>query len=90
LEECKKPPFGPIYSLTLTELEALRIYINENLANGFIRHSKCPTSGTILFVSKKDGSLKLVVDFRGLNKITIPKKYPLPLVSKLLDHLGGA
>lgn len=90
LEEGKKPPFGPIYSLTPAELEALRVYIDENLANGFIRHSKSPAGAPIFFVSKKDGSLRLVVDYRGLNKITIPNKYPLPLVSELLDRLGGA
>jgi hypothetical protein len=53
------------------ELEVLRVYIDENLASGFIRHSKSPAGAPIFFVKKKDGSLRLVMDYRGLNKVTI-------------------
>ena len=67
LQPGKEPPWGPIYNLSPTELEVLRTYIEENLENGFIRHSKSP-AGPIFFVKKKDGSLRLVVDYRGLNK----------------------
>ena len=65
------PPWGPIYNLSPTELEVLWEYINENLANGFIQHSRSPIGAPILFVKKKDGSLYLVVDYRGLSKVTI-------------------
>ena len=90
LQEGTQPPFGPIYNLSQTELTALREYIDENLAKGFIRHSKSPAGAPILFVKKKDGSLRMCVDYRGLNKITKKNRYPLPLISGLLDQLGQA
>jgi hypothetical protein len=70
LEEGHSPPFGPIYDLLEPELQAMRDYLTENLAKGFIQHSKSPAGAPILFVKKKDGSLRLCVDYRGLNKIT--------------------
>ena len=90
LEGDQKPPFGPIYSLSQPELLALKDYIEENLAKGFIQHSKSPAGAPILFVKKKDGSLRLCVDYRGLNRITVRNRYPLPLISQLLDQLAEA
>lgn len=90
LEPNAKTPFGPIYSLSREELEALREYIDENLAKGFIRHSKSPAASPVLFVKKKDGSLRLCVDYRALNKVTVKNRYPIPLISELLDRLGEA
>jgi hypothetical protein len=72
------------------ELEVLRTYIDENLASGFIRHSKSPAAAPIFFVKKKDGSLRLVVDCRGLNKVTVRNRYALPLIPGLLERIGGA
>ena len=86
----KQPPFGPIYNLSQSELQHLREYIDENLAKGFIEHSKSPAGAPILFVKKKDGSLRMCVDYRGLNNITIKNRYALPLVSTLLDQLSTA
>ena len=71
LEEGKQPPFGPIYSLGPVELETLKTYIKTNLANGFIRPFKSPAGAPILFDRKPDGSLRLCVDYWGLNNITI-------------------
>ena len=85
LEEGATPPLGPIYSLSKIELDTLRDYIEENLHSGFIRPSNSPCGAPVLFVKKKDGSLRLCVDYRGLNKITRKDRYPLPLVSDLLD-----
>ena len=85
LEEGKTPPFGPIYSLSEAEHKALEEYATENLHSGFIRSSSSPTGAPILFVKKKDGSLRLFYDFRGLNKITQKDKYPLPRITDLLD-----
>jgi hypothetical protein len=90
LEEGKEPPFGPIYQLSEKELEILREYIKENLAKGFIRKSESPAGFPILFVPKKDGKLRLCVDYRKLNDITIKNRYPLPNISELQDRLSGA
>ena len=81
------PPFGPIYGLSEPELKTLKIYIEENLAKGFIRHSKSPAGSPILFVKKKDGTLRLCIDYRGLNRVTVRNRYPLPLIPELLDRL---
>jgi hypothetical protein len=90
LEEGVQPPPGRMYSLSQSELRTLREFIDEHLALGFIRSSKSPHAAPVLFVKKKDGSLRLCVDFRGLNKITKKDRYPLPLVSDLLDSPGKA
>ena len=71
LEEGKQPPFGPIYSLGPVELETLKTYIETNLANGFIWHSKSPAGALILFDRKPDRSLHFCVDYWGLNNIII-------------------
>jgi hypothetical protein len=81
------PPFGPIYPLSKTELEALRKWLDENLAKGFIRASSSPTGAPILFMKKGDGSLRLCVDYRGLNEGTIKNRYPLPLLHETLLQL---
>ena len=86
----KQPLYGPIYSLGPVELETLKTYIETNLASGFIRPSKSPAGAPILFVRKKDGSLRLCVDYRGLNNLTIKNRYPLPLIGESLDRLGRA
>lgn len=73
-----------------TELTSLREYLDEMLGKGFIRSSNSPAGAPILFVKKKDGSLRLCVDYRGLNKITRKDRYPLPLNPNLLDQLSRA
>jgi hypothetical protein len=90
LEEGKSPPFGPIYSLSRIEREALRTYIDDSLRRGFIRPSTSSAASPILFAKKSNGSLRLCVDYRGLNAITKPNRYPLPLVNDLLDSIRGS
>jgi hypothetical protein len=85
LEDGASPPPGPVYSLSQTEQAALREFIDENIRIGFIRPTRSPHGAPVLFVRKKDGSLRLCVDFHGLNKITKKDRYPLPLTSDLLD-----
>jgi hypothetical protein len=63
--------YNPIYSLSANELRVLREYIKSSLAKGWIRPSKSPIGALILFVLKKDGGLRLYVDYRGLNRVTI-------------------
>jgi hypothetical protein len=90
LQEGIQLPFGPINNLSQTELVALHEYIDKNLSKKFIRHSKSPAKTPILFVKKKDGSLRMCVDYRGINKIIKKNRYPLPLISGLLEQLGSA
>ena len=78
------PSFGPLYSLSKHELEALRKWLDENLAKGFIRPSSSPAASPILFVKKKDSSLRLCVDYRDLNEKTIKNRYPLALIQETL------
>ena len=86
----KDPPYGPLYNLSTPELAVLRDYIDESLQKGWIRRSTSPCGAPILFVPKKDGGLRLCVDYRGLNKITIKNRTALPLISETLDRLVGA
>ena len=84
------PPYGPLYNLSETQLAALREYLTDSLRKGWIRPSKSPAGAPILFVPKKDGGLRLYVDYRGLNKVTIKNRHPLPFIDETLDRLGGA
>ena len=90
LEQGKQPTFGPIYALSEKELGTLRKYLDENMKKGFIQKSESPAGYPILFVPKKDGSLRLCVDYRKLNDITIKNRYPLPNISELQDRLSEA
>ncbi len=90
LVDDRQPLYGPIYSVELMELETLKAYIKNNLANDFIRPSKSPAKAPILFDKKPDGSLRLCMDYQGLNKLTIKNRYPLLLVGKSLDRLDRA
>ena len=71
--------------MSASEQESLRAFLDENIANGIIRPSTSPLGAPVLFVKKKDGSLRLCVDFRALNKVTKKDRYSLPLISDLLD-----
>ena len=90
LMEGKQPTFGPIYQLSEKELQELDAYLKENLAKGFIRPSSSSAGYPILFVPKKNGKLRLCVDYRKLNEITIKNRYPLPNSNELRDRLQGA
>ena len=85
LGEGADPPIPPVYPLSQSELASLREFIDEHRRIGFIRPTNSPHGAPILFIKKKDGSLRLCVDFRALKKITKKDRYPLPLVTDLLD-----
>jgi len=85
LEEGAQPPVGPICSLSASEQEALKEFIEENLNTGFIQPTSSPHGTPVLFIKKKDGSLHLYVDFHRLNHISKKDRYPLLLISNLLD-----
>jgi len=90
IREGETVPYGPVYNLSQSEIEALHNYIKENLDKGFIRRSESPAGALILFVKKRDGTLRLCVDDRGLNKVTVPNRCPLPLISETFDRLSKA
>jgi transposase InsO family protein len=90
LEEGKQPTFGPIYGMSEKELASIREYIDVNMKKGFIRPSESPAGYPVMFVPKKNGKLRLCVDYRKLNDITIKNRYPLPNISELRDRLAHA
>ena len=90
LEEGTSLPLGTLYSLSPVKLSALQTFIDENLSTGFIHPTASSHAAPVLFIKKKDSSLRLCVDFRGLNKITKKDRYPLPLISNLLDSPSWA
>ncbi len=79
-----------MYSLSQTKVQALCEFLDENLRISFIHPSKSAHGTPILFIKKKDGSLCLCVDFCSLNRITKKDRYPLLLISDLLDAPGRA
>ena len=85
-----KPSGCKIYPLSLTEQKELDAFLKENLKSGWIQPSKVPMSSPVFFIKKKDGSLRLVQDYRALNAITVKNKYLLPLISELINKLQGA
>ena len=90
MEPGAKAPWGPVYNMSGLELESLRVFLDDMLGKGFIRASHSPAGAPVLFVKKKDGSLRLCVDYRGLNRVTIKNRYPLPLINNIMDRLGKA
>lgn len=91
LEPGANLPCSRIYTLTKKEDKYLKEYIQTYLKNGFIRPSQSPVSLRLFFVSKKEeGDLRTCIDYRALNRITVKNRYPLPLISVLLDQVKGA
>ncbi|KAG8487500.1 hypothetical protein CXB51_018708 [Gossypium anomalum] len=78
------------YRMAPTELKELKTQLQELVDRSFIRPSHSPWGAPVLFVKKKDGSLRLCIDYRQLNKVTIKNKYPLPRIDDLFDQLKGA
>lgn len=88
LVEGKKSLYGPIYSLGPVELEILRMYIKTYLKTGFIRPSKSRVGAPILFSKRSDSCLRLYINYRDLNNLTIKNQNSLSLISKSLDRLN--
>ncbi|RVW59896.1 Transposon Ty3-G Gag-Pol polyprotein [Vitis vinifera] len=88
------PGTGPmskaLYRMAPVELKELKVQLQELLDKGFIRPSVSPWGAPVLFVKKKDGSMRLCIDYRELNKVTVRNKYPLPRIDDLFDQLQGA
>ena len=80
-----KLPMLLFNGIFVSDVTTLREFIDENTRTGLIRPSKSPCGAPVLFVKKKDGSLRLCVDYWGLNRITHKDRYPIPLIMDLLD-----
>ena len=80
----------PPYRMAPTELRKLKAQLEELLSKGFIRLSISPWGASVLFMKRKDGSLRLCLDYRQLNKVTIRNQYPLPRINELFYQLQGS
>jgi len=85
-----EPKSSKVYPLSPLEQAELDTFLEENLHTRRIRPLKSPMAAPVFFIKKKDGSLRLVQDYRALNAVTVKNKYPLPLISKLVSQLCGA
>ena len=72
------------------ELQELRVQLQELLDRGFVRPSVSPWGAPVLFVKKKDGTMRMCIDYRELNRVTVRNRYPLPRIDDLFDQLVGA
>ncbi|GBG85963.1 hypothetical protein CBR_g40776 [Chara braunii] len=84
-----KTPKGRIYRMAPAELDELRRQLKERTEKGWIRPSTSPYGSPILFVPKKGGTLRMYIDYRGLNAITVKNAEPLPRIDELLDRVQG-
>ena len=90
LESGAKPPATGPYRMAPPELEELRRQLKDLLDAGFIQPSKATYGAPVLFQKKQDGSLRMCIDYRALNKVTIKNKYPIPLIADLFYQLCRA
>ncbi len=84
------PPAKAPYRMIHEELKELKVQLEELLAKGYIKPSKSPYGAPILFVHKKDGTLRMCVDYRAFNKAMVKNWYPLPRIDDLFDRLSRA
>nr|GFC15426.1 putative reverse transcriptase domain-containing protein [Tanacetum cinerariifolium] len=78
------------YMLAPSEMKELADQLQELTDKGFIRPSSSPWGASVLFVKKKDGSFRMCIDYRELNKLTVKNYYPLPRIDDLFDQLQGS
>ena len=90
LEPGTKPISIPPYRMAPAELRELSVQLEELLCKGFIRPSVSPWGAPVLFVKKKDGTLRMCVDYRQLYKVTVKNRYPMPRINDLFDQLQDA
>ncbi|GBG85487.1 hypothetical protein CBR_g40126 [Chara braunii] len=89
IEPGSRTPKGAVYRMSPRELEELRKQLDELLEKGWIRPSSSPFGAPVLFVPKKEGELRMCIDYRGLNAITVKNAEPLPRIDDLLDRVQG-
>jgi Reverse transcriptase (RNA-dependent DNA polymerase)/Aspartyl protease len=84
------PPNRPAFRLSRREREEVEAQVKDGLEKGWIAPSASSYGAPVLFVPKPDGSMRMCIDYRALNNITLKNKYPLPRIDDLLDNLSGA
>jgi len=89
LKETFKPRKGRIYPLSKNKREEVQNFVEDQLRKGYIRPSKLPQTSPVFFIGKKDGSKRIVMDYRNLNSQTVKNNYPLPLITELIDNMGS-
>ena len=90
LESGLKPPAHRIFRLYPKEMADLKSQLEKYLAAGQIEPEKSPYGVEVLFAKKKDGTMRMCVDYQALNKITKKDIYPLPITDEILDNMAGA
>lgn len=85
-----KPVARPVYRMTPKEHEEALKQITDLLKKGWIRPSQSPWAAPVLFAPKPDGNLRMCIDYRGLNRLTVQNAYPMPRIDVLLDRLRGS
>ena len=85
-----QPQKKGLYRMSPGELKELKVQLEDLVEHGFIRPSTSPWGAPVLFVNKKDGALRMCVDYRALNRFTIKNSYPLPRIDDIFDQLDGA
>ncbi len=90
LEAGAVPPARVMYRHSFAETKELQRQLTELLEQGFIQPSKSPYGAPVLFVKKKGGAMRMCIDYRALNKITVKNRCPLPRIDDLLERLQGA
>ena len=78
-----------LYRMAPAELKELKVQLQELLDMGFIRPSYSPWGAPVLFVKKKEGTLRMCIDNRELTKLNVKNRYPLPRIDDLFDQLQG-
>ena len=89
LKEIFKSRKERIYPLSKNEREEVQNFMKDQLRKGYIRPSKSLQMSPVFFVSKKDGSKRMVIDYHSLNEQTVKNNYPLPLIKDLINNMGS-
>ena len=76
--------------MSALENTAMKAYVKAYLTNGFIKHSRSEAVAPCMFVKRDGGKLRLVIDYRQLNAVTVKNRYPLPLIPEMLVRLNSA
>ena len=90
LDEHKQPPKRRLYRMSEEELAEVKRQLKEYIELGWIRPSTSPYGAPVLLFRKKEGTLRMCIDYRLLNKETRLASYPLPRIDKILDHLSSS